>query len=152
MDGACVSVAFNGEGRGDDADLPGDAGLNGRPGPGPDDADYRHPERALCQGQGRGGGRVAGDDHELHVLGSEPGADLAHEGADLLGWAHAVGAALCVAHVEDGLVRQQRLDGARDGEAAHTRVEDADRGVFGCAAYVAATSRDVQGVRDAPPF
>ena len=58
------------------------------------------------------------------------GADLAHEGADLLGRAHAVRAALCVAHVENGLVGQQRLDGARDGEAAHARVEDADGGVI----------------------
>ena len=152
VDGAGVGVALHGERGGDDADLPRDACLDGRARPGSDDAYDGHAERALRQRQrGRRRG-VAGDDHELYALRREPGSDLPHERADFLGGAHAVGAAFRVAHVEDGLVGQQGLDGAGDGEAAHARVEDADGGALGPLARVARAGRDVQGVRDAPPF
>ena len=56
--------------------------------------------------------------------------DVKGVGADLSDRERAVGAASRVADVEDGLVRKLIEHGARNCEAAHARVEDAD-GVHG---------------------
>ncbi len=63
----------------DDTHAPVDGTLHGCASTRLDDAEDRDVEDALREGQPGGGGRVAGDDDELHPPLSEPLPDLEHE-------------------------------------------------------------------------
>ena len=94
---------------------------------GREDADHGHVEPPLEVGQ-RGGGRgVARGDDQLHALLLEVAGDLAGEAADLVERPRAVREPRAVAEVHEVLVRKRDEALVQDGEAAHARVEDADR-------------------------
>ena len=91
------------------------------------DADDRHVERLLQVGQARGRRRVARDDHELDALPLEVAPHLQRKAADLSERTRAVGKARVVAEIDRVLVRKGHEQLVEHREAAHARVEHADR-------------------------
>ena len=91
-----------------------------------EDADDRDVERPLQVGQAGRGRGVACDDDELDALLLE-WPHLERETAHLCERAGAVRQPGVVAEVDRVLVRQRDEQLVEDGEAAHARVEHADR-------------------------
>ena len=71
--------------------------------------------------------RVARRDDQLDPLTLEVARDLAREAPEDVEWTRAVGKARTVSEVDEVLVRERDEALVEDGEAAHARVEDADR-------------------------
>ena len=99
----------------------GSVGLRG------EHADDRHRERPLQIRERRGRGRVARRDDQLDALALQVARDLSREAADLGERARAVREPGGVSQVEEVLVREGDEALVQDGQAAHARVEDADR-------------------------
>ena len=77
--------------------------------------------------QGGGGGRVAGDDDELDALRFQERADLAGEAPHFVERARPVRQPGAVAEVDEILMRQRDEALVQHRQAAHARVEHADR-------------------------
>jgi len=77
--------------------------------------------------QRRRGRRVAGVDDELHSLALEIGGDLPRELTDLREGPRPIGQPCVVAEVDEILVGHRDEAFVQDGQAAHPRVEHADR-------------------------
>ncbi len=89
--------------------------------------DHRNRELTLEIGKRGSSRRVARRDDQLDALILEIARDLARKAADLVEWARAVGKPRAVAEVHEVLVGKRDEALVQDGEAAHARVEDADR-------------------------
>ena len=90
----------------------------------PDDRDV---ELLLQLRQRRRGRRVAGVDDELHSLALEIRPDLPRELADLRERPRPIGEPCVVSEVDEILVGHRDEAFVQDGQAAHARVEYADR-------------------------
>ena len=126
LDRARVCAGPDGEVGGEHAHLARARGVDGGARSRGDHADNGHVERLLRDAPGGSRRRVAGDDQDLDAVVRKPTPRLERKRPDLVLGAHTVGTALGVAKVVDGLMRQRVRDGARDREAAQTRVEHAD--------------------------
>ena len=122
-----VAAARDGRLRREQADPAVARRLDGRVRLGRDHADDRHPELGLELGQRGRGRRVAGDDDQLDALRLEEQADLAGEAAQLVERARAVRQPGAVAEVDEVLVRERDEALVQHRQAAHARVEHADR-------------------------
>ena len=127
LNGARVGARANGEVGGEHAHATRAGAVDRRTGTRRDHTDDGNVEHLLGQTQGRSGRRVASDDHNLDVVLRKPTTRLQRKRAHLILGTRAVGTALGVAKVVDGLVRKCRCDRARDRQAAQARVEHADR-------------------------
>ena len=121
-----VGARLDGAGRGDDGDATARGGRGGH-GAGPNDADNRHRRPLPHSRQSAGGGRVAGEHEQLHVLAQQPVDRLEREAPHLVGRARAVRRAPVVAEVDRGFVRQAPAKLGENGESPDAGVEDADR-------------------------
>ena len=94
--------------------------------PGPDDAQDRQVVAAPEVAKGHRSGGVAGYDEGLHVAPHQRVEGLDAEAPDLVVGPDAVGCAGVVAQVDGRLEGQPAQDLAQDGQAADSRVENAD--------------------------
>ena len=122
-----VATAGDGRLRREQADPPVARRLHGRVRLGRDHADDRDAQLGLELRQGGGGGRVARDHDELDALRLEERADLAGEAADLVERPRPVREPRSVAEIDEILVRQRHEALVQHCQAAHARVEHADR-------------------------
>ena len=132
LNGTRVGARANGEVGGEHAHAARAGAVDCRTGARCDHADHGDVEHLLGQAQSRSGRRVAGDDHDLDVVPRQPTARLQRKRAHFVLGAGAVGAALGVAKVVDGLVRQRRGDRARNRQTAQARVKHTDRARVAC--------------------
>ena len=101
-------------------------GMNDSLGAGMDDADRRNAQQLLNEVKAGSGSGIAGDDHHLHIVLTEPFGNLRHVDANLALWLHAVGAAGGVAKIEQRLFGETVGDGTRDSQSAKAGIEDAN--------------------------